>query len=118
MIALFEPSALVSIYAPGVEPMPTFVWVSLSVFAMVLLVGSLFFRARLQRRRSSDRPLAEPLKVEIMARPLPFSVCSECRLIIDLPSPISCPQCAGLDCCVWVDAESERSIATAAVGTD
>lgn len=56
------------------------------------------------------------LRPLIAQRTLPFTVCSSCRIIIDLPYAFSCPQCDRMDCCVRVESDEERGFASAAVG--
>ena len=61
---------------------------------------------------------AAGLKAVVADRAIPFSVCTKCRVVIDLPRAFSCPECGLTDTCVRVAEESERSFAMAAIGSD
>ena len=67
-------------------------------------------------RRKPPTPQAADLRPLIMAKEVPFTVCSSCRIIIDLPLAFSCPQCDQTDRCVRVEDDSERSFAISALG--
>lgn len=84
----------------------------------LLLAVVIAVRAILARiRRQTLSPSVDDLRQRIADRSIPFAVCSECLILIELPHAISCPQCSRLDCCVQVLEESERSFALAAVGS-
>lgn len=67
------------------------------------------------RRRRFPQSVAA-LKPIIETRPLPFTVCTECKIVIDLPHAFSCPECSSLHACVRVQEDAERSMAIAALG--
>lgn len=69
-------------------------------------------------REQGRAPKVSPIDLRplIAERELPFTVCSSCRIIIDLPYAFSCPQCDRMDCCVRVESDDERGFASAAVG--
>lgn len=84
---------------------------------VVLVVAALLQRQR-GRRRARPATTAAALKELVRARGIPFSVCTNCRVIIDLPHAFACPECGSSDKCVRVEEEDERSMANAAIGVD
>lgn len=73
----------------------------------------------LDRRRNAIAGVsAEQLKRLAAERQIPFGVCTDCRIIIELPHVLACPQCGSTDRCVAVGEEAERSIAIASIGSD
>lgn len=101
------------------NPTPPPWWTPYLGVAALMLVGlgmALFaVEAVIERGRAPRRSMVD-LRPLIADRPLPFTVCSECRIIIDLPYAFSCPQCDRMDCCVRVESDEERGFASAAVG--
>lgn len=89
--------------------------------SLTVLVGaSALFGVRSLRGTGAAKPAvsAAILKELVADRAIPFSVCTACRIVIELPHAFSCPECGLTDCCVAVHEESERSIAVAAIGVD
>ncbi len=70
--------------------------------------------------RGSGKPsvTAAQLKARVEERAIPFSVCTDCRVVIELPYGFACPQCGEAEFTIAVREESERSIALAAIGVD
>ena len=96
--------------APWAYPALGLAVILLAVAAGLAVVGVLKRRRRLPAASTADlRPL-------IMERPVPFTVCTSCRIIIDLPLAFSCPQCDQTDRCVRVEEDDERSFAISALG--
>lgn len=83
-----------------------------------LLVASFacFGVAAVTERKRAPAAANVDLRPLIAQRPLPFTVCSRCRIVIDLPYAFACPQCDGMDCCLRVESDEERGFASAAVG--
>jgi hypothetical protein len=86
----------------------------------VVAVGAITLAIRTFSEDSAPGPTirAADLRLLVAERSLPFSVCTSCRVVIDLPHAFSCPQCDSMETCIRGDAESERAIALAAIGTD
>lgn len=89
------------------------------VFGLLVLLGiSALFGLRSDRRARKSTMSAAALKQIVSDREVPFSVCTECRIVIELPHAVSCPECGSTDRCVAVAEEEDRSIALSAVGSD
>ena len=84
----------------------------------VAVVSGLFGARSIGGRRAKPVTSAASLKQLVVDRAIPFSVCTDCRIVIELPHAFSCPECSTTDRCVVVHRESERSMAIAAIGTD
>jgi hypothetical protein len=99
---------------PPVETSDVVPWVGMAILvAAMLLVVGWFVR----RRGSGVSPQRiRDIRQRIADRPLPFSVCADCRIIIDMPVAVACPQCGQMTGCIQVQTEDDRSMAAAAVG--
>ncbi len=86
-------------------------YVGATILAVVIFYVLWSFRR--ERRPAASSADLRPL---IEAHALPFSVCTQCRIIIELEHGFACPQCGSLADCVRVEREEERSMACAAVG--
>ena len=89
------------------------------VYGIGTLLGvSAVFGLRSDRRARKTTMTAAALKQIVSDREVPFSVCTECRIVIELPHAVSCPECGSTDRCVAVEEEEDRSIALSAIGSD
>ena len=86
---------------------------------VMLALAAFFLVLGLRRRRRINRETmsAAQLRPLIAERPLPFGVCTECRIVIDLPHAIACPQCGRAHYCINVDTEEQRALALAGIGS-
>ncbi|PRQ03799.1 hypothetical protein [Enhygromyxa salina] len=88
------------------------------VLAIVTSVAAaIMFFVSLSRSRQVPARGSADISAEVASRPLPFSVCGHCRILIDLPHAFACPRCDSATTTVRVDAEAERGIALAALGS-
>lgn len=105
-------------YAAAFAPDADAFWLASGVgLPCLLFAGALQWLSR-RNRRLDPVATAAQLKVQVKDRPIPFSVCVRCRVVIELPFAIACPRCGVAHDCVAVSEESERSIAMAAIGSD
>ena len=95
------------------------IWHVYGGLGVVLAVTALFgIRSFGARGHDGPKMTASALRQLVADREIPFSVCTRCRVLIELPYAFSCPECGLTDTCVAVSEESERSIALAAIGAD
>lgn len=88
-------------------------------FAMVA-VGGLAFRhgqqqAALRTRRLANAMPLEALRREVEQRPLGFSVCNGCSIVIPDNTFGICPECGSPSKCIAVANEQDRKLALAAI---
>ena len=91
------------------------VWTGVVLLALAAFFVVLGLRRR--RRIERDSMSADELRPLIAERALPFGVCTECRIVIELPHAIACPRCGRSHYCINVDSEEQRSLALAGIGS-
>ena len=89
--------------------------VCIAGFVITGLAGGVMALAFALERRRPSRGKAD-LRPEVEFHDLPFSVCTECRILIDLPHAFCCPRCDSLSTTVRVETAADRSLAIAALG--
>lgn len=111
---------LYEIKPEDLQPQPWFtpeilMWMGIVFAALAAVFVVLGVRRR--RRIQRDSASAANLRPLIAERELPFGVCTECRIVIDLPHAIACPQCGRSHFCINVDSEEQRSLALSGIGS-
>ncbi len=104
---------------PVEDYIPISAWVipTLLVGVVILFAGILVAMiGMLRENRAPPAPSRADLRPEIESRALPFTVCTRCRILIDLPHAFSCPQCDSMHDCVRVESDAERGFAISAIG--
>lgn len=100
------------------SPYGNLIHVAIALLTILACGGAIGSGILSRRRMIAPSVSAEQLKRLAEERPIPFGVCTDCRIIIELPHVLACPQCGSTDRCVAVGEESERSIAIASIGVD
>jgi hypothetical protein len=96
-------------YGWTTEDLPT-----LAIGGVLFLVAPTGFGIRSFRKPTASQIPREAFEQQIRDEPIPFSVCSQCRVVITGASAFRCPACNSLEHCITVHQEEDRSIAIAA----